>query len=300
MKISRPAKLLAERALCRVIGRPQRMRGRGLILAYHNVTPDDAPSVGDRSLHLKLSTLQRQLDLIEEHCHVAPVGAILGGAVHPSKPTVAITFDDAYRGAVELGIPAIAARGLASTLFVAPGLFGAHSFWWDELAASRDGLSAAARAHVLNEHAGRQDSVALNTVLSRPNAVLPGSYSCASENEVLALRKLPSVTFGAHSWSHPNLTCISNDDLATELSRPLQWLSEQGLPTVSVLAYPYGLRSPRVAESAKRAGYSAALLVEGGWVDHQTRDPWGTPRYNVPAGLSDEGFLLRLSGLFCD
>ena len=69
---------------------------------------------------------------------------------------------------------------------------------------------------------------------------------------------------------------------------PLLWLS-----------YPYGLTSPTAAQAVERAGYVGAFLVEGGWLPRQQRfyHPFALPRLNVPAGLSVEGFQLRLSGL---
>ena len=39
-----------------------RMRGKCLILAYHNVVPTGQPPRGDRSLHLDFSLFRRQLD----------------------------------------------------------------------------------------------------------------------------------------------------------------------------------------------------------------------------------------------
>src|SRR5512143_348475 len=76
-----------------------RARHRTLVLAYHNVVPDGAPPAGDRSLHICRSRFAAQLDELIRHAEIAPLDQVLS---HPDRgrPRVAITFDDAYRGAV--------------------------------------------------------------------------------------------------------------------------------------------------------------------------------------------------------
>jgi peptidoglycan/xylan/chitin deacetylase (PgdA/CDA1 family) len=272
------------------------MAGRSLILAYHNVVPDELQGLGDRSLHLPLSSFLRQLDLILAHCQVRPLADILAGEPFADGPHIAITFDDAYRGAVELALPELDRRGLPSTLFVAPGLLGSQSFWWDEMAAGGAGLPKELRRRALENQAGRHEQIRGGMSRFHGTAPLPACYACADEGLVRALNRLRHVTLGAHSWSHPNLSRIDADELALELSRPLDWLRATASPTLPVLAYPYGLCSPAVETAARDAGYTAALLVEGGWFAPSTDGAWAIPRYNVPAGLTDDGLLLRLSG----
>jgi peptidoglycan/xylan/chitin deacetylase (PgdA/CDA1 family) len=104
------------------------------------------------------------------------------------------------------------------------------------------------------------------------------------------------VTLGAHTWSHPNLARVTSELLTEELVRPLEWLQATDSPTLPILAYPYGLASPAVEAAAEQAGYEAGLLVDGGWFT-EAAEPWRIPRYNIPAGLSEDGLMLRLSGV---
>jgi peptidoglycan/xylan/chitin deacetylase (PgdA/CDA1 family) len=272
------------------------MRGRSLILAFHNVVPDELAGRGDRSLHLPVGRFRRQLDLIEAHCRVVPLAELLAGASAEKSPVVAITFDDAYRGAIELAFPEMVRRGLPSTLFVAPGLLGCASFWWDELADPMGGLSPEVRKAALEVRAGNRLAIRAEMSGDRTEPLLPACYGCASESQLQSLVAKESVTLGSHSWSHPNLTRIAPDELERELARPLEWLGSVNGPTLPVLAYPYGLASPAVESAARHAGYTEALLVEGGWIT-PGGGPWAIPRYNVSAGLSEDGLLLRLSGV---
>jgi peptidoglycan/xylan/chitin deacetylase (PgdA/CDA1 family) len=297
VNLRQTTKQVIERALRLAAGHPSRMAGRTLILAYHNVVPDGEQGRGDRSLHLAFSSFRRQLDLLQTHCTVSPLGEIFAAEPIPGRPRVVITFDDAYRGAVELALPELNRRGLPSTLFVAPGLLGTRSFWWDELATPAGDLSSELRTAALEVHAGHHDRIRKSIGRNATEKTLPMSYGCVSEDQIRTLRTFETVTIGAHGWGHSNLTRIGVDELAIELLKPLEWLRTSGIPMVPILAYPYGLASRLVEEAAERVGYAAALLVEGGWLGTSVQRPWAVPRYNVPAGLSTDGLILRLSGV---
>lgn len=290
----RVAKPLVERLLRLAIGRPGRMSGRALILAYHNVVPEDR-GLGDRSLHLPWRSFQGQLDLLETHCEVRELSSLLTEGPRGGRPNVAITFDDAYVGAVELALPELVRRRLPGTLFVAPGLLGAPGFWWDELAEG-PGLPEALRQEALEAAAGQPEVIRRKFGTGSSNRSLPRHYRCADAEALVALASLQGLSFGAHSWSHANLARLPLPELEVELSRPAAWLKEAGLPVIPVLAYPYGRFSAEVETAAARAGYLAGLRVDGGWIPAGAERPWSLPRYNVPAGLSDDGFVLRLSG----
>jgi peptidoglycan/xylan/chitin deacetylase (PgdA/CDA1 family) len=121
----------------------------------------------------------------------------------------------------------------------------------------------------------------------------------ASEEELATLAKCPGITLGSHTWSHPNLRVVGEPQLRDELSRSLNWLKSRFSAFVPWLAYPYGLYSQAVADGARDAGYQGAFGVSGGWLPVGTPDPYTLPRLNISRGLSENGFALRLCGLFC-
>ena len=278
----------AERLFVAFAGNARRMAGRSLVLAYHNVVHDVDAARGDRSLHLPLSAFRQQLDLLQEQCRVVSLEQIAGGVPDSDRPTVAITFDDAYRGAVELGVPELLHRGFPATVFVAPGLLGVPVTWWDALAELAGERAANERDRILVEQNGRHVAPA--------SVTLPAHYACATEAQVLDLARA-GIDLGAHTWSHPNLARLAPEDLESELERPLEWLRNHEVGS-SMLAYPYGITSPDVERSAKAVGYAAAFCVKGGWIRPTSDSRWSLPRFNVPAGLSRAGFRLRLAGYF--
>jgi peptidoglycan/xylan/chitin deacetylase (PgdA/CDA1 family) len=275
--------------------RRRAQRGDAAILSYHNVSPDGVARTGDVSLHLPLRSFLEQIELLERTHRVVALAEVMEGADRRGeRPLAAITFDDAYRGALTLALPALAARGLAATVFVAPGLLGAGAFWWDELAAPGGrGLDPAVRAHVLERQAGRATDVGKGATGLRPDQG-PGD-----EQELRRAAALPGVTLASHTWSHPNLTALSSADLEGELARPRAWLQER-FPTAARsdhLSFPYGLWDGRVAEAARAAGYRWLYRIEGGLAPLAQPNTLAWPRINVPAGVSPTGFELRTAGL---
>jgi peptidoglycan/xylan/chitin deacetylase (PgdA/CDA1 family) len=277
-------------------------RRRTLILAYHNILPDGAKPAGDRSLHLSRAAFARQLDCLVEYCEVVSLADAL--AVPPpeaSSPRVVITFDDAYQGAVTVGIDELVHRGLPATLFVAPAFLGGRSFWWDAVGASQEGgLPEPVREAALRECGGK-DALVREWARrqSLPMADLPTHTCAASEQELALAAKRPGITLGSHTWSHPNLAVLPAAELPEELDQSLAWLRQRFPNVVEWLSYPYGLTGAAAVAAARAAGYRGGLLVSGGWLPETSREPFAMPRLNIPAGLSTEGFIIRTAGLLC-
>jgi peptidoglycan/xylan/chitin deacetylase (PgdA/CDA1 family) len=271
-----------------------RLGGRGLVLAYHDVAPDGGMPAGDRSLHLPRARFGAQLDSLLETHEVVPLPALLAGPAGSSLPRVAITFDDAYRGAITLGVPELVRRGLPATIFVAPAFLGGRSFWWDRCAGEA-GLDPELRESALELLRGEDHRVPTPAGAAGPD--LPAHAVCAGEDELRAAAREPGITIGSHTWSHPNLAVLSDGEARDELGRSLEWLSERFPSFIPWISYPYGRFTDRTAEIAREVGYAGGLRVEGGWLPRTVEDRYRLPRLNVPAGLSVAGFRLRVAGI---
>jgi peptidoglycan/xylan/chitin deacetylase (PgdA/CDA1 family) len=268
-----------------------------LVLAYHNVHPGSAGCSGDSSLHLKLDDFVRQLDILEETSDVVPLENAFDLPQGSRRPRVAITFDDAYEGAVTCAVPELKKRGMPATIFVAPGLLGSTT-WWDILADREGGsISDVRRNYALYELSGNRKAVLewAGMDAEHDSHTLP---RIANHAELAAAAADSNLTLASHTWSHPDLTAIAEDELESELSSSLAWLREHFDCVAPLLSYPYGRSNDAVESTALNTGYDAAFRVEGGWIspDHRNR-PAFIPRLNIPAGISPEGFRLRLAGL---
>jgi peptidoglycan/xylan/chitin deacetylase (PgdA/CDA1 family) len=278
----------------------QLRRRNALILAYHNIMPDDVEIAGDRSLHLPRALFSAQLDSLQATHDVVSLETLLNEeGASATRPWAVVTFDDAYRGAMTIGVREVVARALPATVFVAPAFVGGRFFWWDVVTPSgADGPEASFREVALHECAGVDEAVRERAErFGHRLSTLPLEAACASENDLHAAARQPGITLASHSWSHPNLARLTRTTLEEELTRPLSWLGARFQNVLPVLSYPYGLSSPAVEKAAANAGYRAGVLVSGGWMPRRPRNPFALPRLNVPAGLSPDGFRLRTAGL---
>ncbi len=266
-------------------------RDRVAIFAYHNVVPDDEAHRGDASLHLPLSLFRRHLDALQRtHTFVDLPTAVAGGTGDRIRATV--TFDDAYRGAVQLALPELRRRGIPATVFVCPGLLGAKGLWWDELAEAGL-LNAPSRARAMFDMRGDLRTVRQNTFAGDPPR-LPEVFGVASEAELLE-QAGGDIALGGHAWSHACLPALDAVELIDDLERTLKWLDAAPSRSVRWLALPYGEGTPVVARTALELGYEGVLEIRGGLCS-PSDDRLAVPRINVPAGLSGRGLSLRASG----
>ena len=272
-----------------------------VVLAYHDITPDQQASFGERSLHLPVEQFRRQLDWLQETHHIVPLEQVADLRASDGRARAIITFDDAYRGAVTQGVAEVARRGLPATVFVNPGLIDGRQFWWDMLADPASGeLAAELRRQALDECGGREDEIRRRWPVdgSGSPSRVPAHAGPARLGDLRSAVRLPGVSLASHTWSHPDLTQLTEERVASELSDSLAWLRKRFEQVIPWLSYPYGRSSPSVRRAVAAAGYQGAVLVEGGVVrDRRKVDPYAVPRVNVPAGVSLEGFMLRVAGL---
>ena len=264
-----------------------------LVLAYHNVVPDGEPVRGERSLHIRQGDLHRQLSLLARTHQFTSLRGIRNPG--SGRARVAVTFDDAYRGAVQAGVEVLAELGVPATVFVVPSCLGGQWFWWDLLSQERD-MDPRVREHALHQLQGKAPAV-LAWMPPPVTDGLPDHHATATPEELDAALGYHQLELGSHTWSHPNLATLEEPELLEELRRPLQWLrARYGERVTDLLSYPYGRWSPDVARLAREVGYGGGFRIEGGWVRDE-KDLFAMPRRNVPRGLSLDGFELRASGL---
>jgi peptidoglycan/xylan/chitin deacetylase (PgdA/CDA1 family) len=269
-----------------------------LILGYHNVVPAGAQRAGDASLHLPVARFVEQLDLLAVTHEVVTLESVLSDPGRPSgRPRVVVTFDDAYLGALTIAIPELVRRGMPATVFVAPALLGGYT-WWDQVAEPRlASVPFAERETALNQLAGAGEAILASHRFphrSAPNPLL----RIGTEAELRTAAELPGITIGSHTWSHRNMAACDEPSLDEELGRPMAWLRDRFQSFIPVVSYPYGLFSTATLRVASDVGYRAGLRIDGGWLRGRERNEvFALPRYNVPTGLSREGFAIRLAGV---
>lgn len=71
-------------------------------------------------------------------------------------------------------------------------------------------------------------------------------------NQIMELVQIYNCKLGWHTWSHRDLTQLTDQEVMKELIAPIQ---------VDYFAYPYGKYDDRVIDLVKAAGYKAAYSV---------------------------------------
>jgi len=299
-----------------------RLPRHSLVLAYHNVVPDDCP-LG--TLHLARGTFAEQIEQLLRTCSIVPLeeiftprelaalqalrGTTVVSARHvaewlrtnriPEGSFLLLTFDDGYRGAVTVGVAELARRGVPATLFIAPGFVGNGPYWWDSVT-THDGrdVDGELRDHAIRELRGEDRRVrrwARDCGLD--TRVVPDYALVASEEELRRAVRHPGITLASHTWSHRNLARLTGAELREELTRPLEWLRQRFTAVIPWLSYPYGVGVRATEVAAVAAGYRAAVSLGNPWRSPDPGRAYAIPRLNVPSGLSLNGFALRTSGL---
>jgi peptidoglycan/xylan/chitin deacetylase (PgdA/CDA1 family) len=275
----------------------RRVRGKRLILAYHGIIPKGARPAGEHALFIAQEDFAAHLELLSRVADVAPLDRIDEDG--DGRPRVAITLDDAYRGAVCEGVKELVAHALPATIFVAPARLDGHVFWWDALSSRNGTLDRKVRDYALYTLAGSDERVrvwAASAALST-SQVVSDHAQAATRDELRSAIELPGITVGSHTWSHANLANLAPADLAREVRQSRAWLkAEFGERTIDWLAYPYGLDSAAARRAVADASYSGALRISGGWHRAHEVSPFARPRFNVSAGLSVAGLRARLLG----
>jgi len=275
----------------------RRVRGKRLILAYHGIIPDGETPAGETALFIPQREFARHLDALAAEADVAPLDRL--DAPGDGRPRVAITFDDGYRGAVTVGVQELAARSLPATIFVAPARLNDHVFWWDALLYRGSTLNEKAREHALTQLGGIDERVRAwafkGGFVARHN--VPAYARTATHGELTAALSYPALTFGSHTWSHPNLATLGIAEILVEVSRSRDWLRKEfGKRAIDWLAYPYGLSSVQASVAAAHASYVGAVGIEGGWHRAIEVSPFARPRFSIGSGLSVAGLRARLHG----
>jgi peptidoglycan/xylan/chitin deacetylase (PgdA/CDA1 family) len=228
-----------------------------LVLCYHAVS-----TTWPSSLAVSPSKLDRQLKTLVARGYR---GATFTEAIqNPSGwPTLAVTFDDAYRSVIELAAPILEAHGIPGTVFVPTDFVdrGERLSW----------------AGIREWEGGAYEQ-----------ELLPLDWE--------QLRELANNGWeiGSHTCSHQQLIGLDQATRADELSRSRSVVEDRLGLACTAIAYPYGSADQTVARDAADAGYQAGAVLTSAL---GPAGPLLWPRvgvYNVDSGLR---FALKVSPL---
>jgi peptidoglycan/xylan/chitin deacetylase (PgdA/CDA1 family) len=159
----------------------------------------------------------------------------------------ALTFDDGFADLYHHAWPSLRRRGLAATVFLV--------------------------AETLSD-TGRE----VDWVDDPPSFRL----TTLDREQVLEMQEA-GITFGSHTYSHPDLTAVTDEECERELRASKQLLEALVGREVPFLAYPRGRHNARVRRAAERVGYVWAFSLPQG---RESVGRYATPRVGVYGGNS--------------
>jgi peptidoglycan/xylan/chitin deacetylase (PgdA/CDA1 family)/SAM-dependent methyltransferase len=216
-------------------------RSRVVILCYHSIHTDGS---------FRSATpeqFEQHLQWLKNHCELMSLEALLdarGRGAAGSRPRVAITFDDGYRDNYDHAFPLLQKYGAIATFFLTVGFLD------------------------------RADGVRVRL------DVAPKELQALTWEQVREMQSA-GMEFGAHTYSHPNLASLGQEQLDREVKQAKVLMEDRIGRRVVGFAYPYGKKrhyNKRVLAAIRGAGYGYAVAVSLRGV-RSGDSPWTLPRF---------------------
>lgn len=302
---------------------------RLLLIGHHRVLPlsDEASFRGDVELvSATPDEFAWQVAFLARHFEPVScrqiAAAMDGGPPLPSD-AVAVSFDDGFSDVAQYAVPILRAEKMPATIFVPTDYVDNQQPFWFDLVAQVFRLAPALSIRIAPMTQSLPESGDAVARAGAAFAVLRQLKYCADDERLRFLARLESehpdlvaaargglgraftwdemravaadglIEIGAHSASHPSLTCVSAEKLLHEVVAPRQLLEAQlGIPCVS-FAYPFGgprSFSPAVQEAVKGAGYKVAVTYMAGVNPSPLTQRYALRRQHVERYTSREHF----------
>lgn len=252
-------------------------RRRVTILCYHDIDPSLAES------HFR--ELKRLYNIIPLNAYINARRSHSVTAI-PEKALI-ITFDDGHKGNYRL-LPLIKQHQVPITIFLCSSIVGTQRhYWW--LACPDMDVAYVMKRLDNNE---RLRHLAKFGFEENRDYVERQSLSRTEIEELTAF-----VDFQAHSCYHPILTRCANDRSWNEIMDCKTELENNYGLNIYAFAYPNGDYSTREAVMAKKAGYSCALTIDGGFNTFNT-DMFRLKRLRMNDEADLNELIVKASGLW--
>ena len=228
------------------------------VLLYHSVNDDPPGRFGPYAVsrHQFAAHLDELVALDVTTLTVGQLLAARAAGTDLPERTAVITFDDGFADFAAYAWPELAARGLATTLYVTTGTLDGTSDWLAPLGAGGQRM------------------------LSRQQIRELAAQGCE---------------MGAHSVTHPELDCVPPAVARQEIEQSKTTLEQILGTAVTTFAYPHGYHDARVKELVVEAGYASAAAVKNA-LSPADDDVFALARVTVTADVDLDRFTDTLAG----
>jgi peptidoglycan/xylan/chitin deacetylase (PgdA/CDA1 family) len=191
------------------------------VLAYHAVA-ECPPASDPHHLAITPADFAAQMDELARSRTVVALDDLVNGRLKGRGPHVVITFDDGYRGVLELAAPILVSHGFPATLFVPTAHLGNRNTWDDLHHESFKVLRA----------------------------------------EELSQLETQGVRVESHGHGHIPYDSSAPEVVAADVAESVAILEAALGRRPVFLAYPYGPSSPAAQRAVADAGFLAAFSID--------------------------------------
>lgn len=288
-----------------------------LVLLFHRVLPQADPLLAEEP---DVADFSAQMDVVRATCSVIPlveaIERLYNGGLPPNA--ACITFDDGYTNILTCAAPVLEKRGLPATVFITTGYLEGGCMWNDTVIESvrnagqeldltsiglghfelRDVLArrhAAQSLRKILKYLDPQDRARKTTQIAEiVGRHLPGDLMLRESQIKELVRR--GINVGAHTVSHPILTCVDDITARREIMASKATLEAVISAPVDLFAYPNGQPKRdylhRHVAMVREAGFTAAVSSAWG-ACHANSDRFQLPRMK-PWETSAVRFAARL------
>lgn len=310
---------LAARAIRRI------PRTSGIVLLYHEVLPDDVtlPAwtiVRETEFLLQMRYLRSHFDVVT----MDQAKERVAGRTHAARPFAVVTFDDGYRGNLEIVAPIMESMGLPFLVYVATEAIIENRLYWHDqiinllnvkediqISIEREGrrevitirkhaagnsrwLGIQRLLSILKLMSPADREAAVKRITSRRSAA-PSVLAMLTEEELKLLAGVGSVSIGAHTHRHELLDQLAPEEIIETIRTSNNHILRITGTVPRHFAYPNGNHNQFVSNLVHDSGYETAVTtMRGFWSDKTTM--LNIPRLGIGRFTSIGQFMAVTSG----
>lgn len=256
-----------------------------MILLYHNLVPDNAPS-GYKltSITLRQAVFEQHIAWLSRYFEIVSLEVYLSTAKERLGRKIAVTFDDGTATSFACAFPVLQKFKVPATFFVTtchldggslmPGCF-LNAVFYEEIYpemvfnGSHFSLEMPNQRKQARSLAGRmvkesKDPMGFVREMEKTYP-LPADVRKYYQGMTLEQLKIAAnsalVEIGAHTVTHPDLSSLPSENQRWEIAESKRVLEELTGKSVRYFAYPSGQYARTTIELVKDAGYQAAFAT---------------------------------------
>ncbi|SDU48815.1 polysaccharide deacetylase family protein [Stappia sp. ES.058] len=285
--------------------------GRGVILMFHDFTPDPRADLDQGCRSADFARILN--DLGKSGRDIVTMDEALIRLSDPgARPFAVLTFDDGYRSNIDIALPMLERHRAPATIFVPTEMLTRTiNAWWlglkhlfldndtveiepmgvrfscSDLASKTAGLRRATAWVWEDFHrAGMLEATFAKHHVSLPDIV---DVRAIGESEMVEIDRHPLIEIGAHTTTHRALTLLDANSVHHDIVDNKTYLEDRLGREVRHFAYPYGppsINGHREAEIVRAAGFRSGVTTTAGCL--------------FPAHLDDRFLLPRQNGEYTE